>query len=251
MNTRHSELLAYVTEHGKTQVNELADYLSTSKVTIRKDLSYLAERGALKRERGYAVPNDPTDINYRLAFQYDKKQRIAKKAASFIQDGESILIESGSTCALFAEEIAKTKQNVTIITNSIYIANFIKAYDNIQLILLGGTLQNDSQALVGPLTKQAVQSFHVDKIFSGADGYSREYGFTADDIIRLDTVQVMAAHAKHTYVLTVSEKFKQPGAVNFLDLNQVDFVVTDVDIPEEEKTYLEQHHIQVALADEA
>lgn len=251
MNNRHSRLLAYVTAHGKTKVDDLAEYLDTSKVTIRKDLNYLANRGALKRARGYAVPNDPTDINYRLAFNYEKKQRIAKVAATFIQDGESILIESGSTCALFAEELAKTKTNITIITNSIYIANFIKEYDNIQLILLGGTLQNDSQALVGPLTKQAVHSFHVDKIFTGADGYSREYGFTADDMIRLDTVQEMAKRAMHTYVLTVSEKFHQPGAVNFLDLDHVDYVITDSDIPMDEKEYLEQHHIQVTLANPA
>lgn len=248
MNNRHSRLLAYVTEHGKTEVKELAEYLDTSMVTIRKDLNFLSERGALKRERGYAVPNDPSDINYRLAFQYDKKQRIAEKAASFIQDGESILIESGSTCALFAEVLAKTKNNVTIITNSVYIANFIKEYDNITLILLGGTLQPGSQALVGPLTKQAVKAFHVDKIFTGADGYTREYGFTAEDMIRLDTVQEMAACAIHAYVLTVSEKFNQPGTVNFLDFDHVDHVITDSDIPEAEKLFLEQHNIQVTLA---
>lgn len=249
MNSRHSRLLAYVTAYGKTEVSELAEYLDTSKVTVRKDLNYLSERGALKRERGYAVPNDPSDINYHLAFQYDKKQLIAQKAATFIQDGESILIESGSTCALFAEELARTKENVTIITNSVYIANFIKEYDNITLVLLGGTLQRGSQALIGPLTKQAVQAFHVDKIFSGADGYSRDFGFTADDILRQDTVQEMITRAMHTYILTVSEKFSQPGAVNFLDLDHVDYVITDTGIPDEEKAFLEQHNIQVTVVE--
>ena len=146
MKERHTALLEYVTQNGKTEVNTLAKYLQTSAVTIRKDLEYLSERGILKRERGYAVPNDPGDINYRMAFHMDTKQRIARAAAACVQDGETLIIESGSTCALFAEELAKTKRNITIITNSMYLANYVSAYTNIQLILLGGTLQVHSQS---------------------------------------------------------------------------------------------------------
>ena len=128
MNKRHTKLLEYITLHGKTEVSALAEYLGTSKVTIRKDLDFLSEKGILKRERGYAVPNDPSDINYRMAFHLDTKQRIAQIAATYVKDGETVIVESGSTCALFAEELAKTKQNVTIITNSMYLANYVCSY---------------------------------------------------------------------------------------------------------------------------
>lgn len=245
---RHVALLGYVTQHGKTEVGVLAEYLHTSKVTVRKDLEYLSERGILKRERGYAVPNSPGDINYRMAFHMDTKQKIARAAAACVQDGETLIVESGSTCALFAEELAKTKHNVTIITNSMYLAGYVSAYSSIQLILLGGTLQPHTQSLVGPLTKNAVASFHVDKIFTGTDGYSRSYGFTGEDLIRADTLGAMLASADHTYVLAGSEKFSQPGAVYFLKLEDVYQIITDEGIAPSEKGYLEGRGIKVTIA---
>lgn len=248
MNERHTALLEYITQHGKTEVGILAEYLHTSKVTVRKDLDYLSERGILKRERGYAVPNDPGDINYRMAFHYDRKLKIAKRAATYVQDGEMVMVESGSTCALFAEELAKTRQNVTLITNSMYIASYIKEYTNIQVILLGGTLQPKSQSLVGPLTKNAAKAFHVDKIFIGTDGYSRTFGFTGDDLIRSDTLSEMLTSAIHTYVLTDSEKFSHPGSVSFLELKNVHEVITDSGIPASEQEYLTRQGIVVTLA---
>lgn len=247
MNTRHTALLEYITQHGRTEVETLAKHLHTSKVTIRKDLDYLAERRVLRRERGYAVPIDPGDINYRMAFRYEQKLKIARAAAKHVQDGEMIMVESGSTCALFAEELARTKQNITMITSSLYIASYVKDYPNIQVILLGGTLQPKSQSLVGPLTKNAAKSFHVDKIFIGTDGYSRQYGFTGDDLIRLDTLSGMISSAIHTYVLTDSGKFSHPGAVSFLDLENVHEIITDSGIPESEYQYLTERGIIVTL----
>ena len=93
MKERHAALLDYVMQNGKTEVNTLAELLQTSKVTVRKDLDYLSERGLLKRERGYAVPNDPSDIYYRMSLHYETKQRIARKAATYVQDGETLIIE--------------------------------------------------------------------------------------------------------------------------------------------------------------
>lgn len=112
--------------------------------------------------------------------------------------------------ALFAEELAKTKQNITIITNSVYLADYVADYSNIQIILLGGTLQPKGRSLVGPLTKQAIKAFHVDKIFTGTDGFSMEFGFTGEDLTRTDTVREMTNSADHTYILADSANFVNP-----------------------------------------
>ena len=247
MNERQTAIVEYIAEHGKTEVNVLAEMLQVSKVTLRKDLNYLAERGVLRRERGYAVPSRPEDINYHMAFHFSKKQKIAKAAVNCVKDGETIMIESSSTCSLFAEELAKNRQNITIVTNSLYLANYVRGYSSIQVILLGGTLQPQSQSLVGPLTREAVRSFHVDKMFTGTDGYSRDFGFTGDDLIRADTLQSMIDAAANTYVLTTSEKFHQPGAVSFLKFENVHAVITDDGIPEEERVYLESQGVHVTI----
>ncbi len=247
MKERHSALLEYVIGHGKTEVGVLAGYLGVSEVTVRKDLEYLAERGIIKRERGYAVPNDPGDIHYHMAFHLAAKQSIAKAAAALVEDGESIIVEAGSTCALFAEELAKTKRNVTIITNSLYLASYVQHYTNVQIVLLGGTLQAGGQALVGPLTKNAVRTFHVDKIFLGTDGYSRGRGFTGEDLIRVETLGCMLKSADHAYMLTVSEKFGRPGAVSFLEAKDVYQLVTDCGLSAEEREYLESQGVKVTI----
>ena len=161
MNDRQTAIVEYIAEHGKTEVNVLSEMLHVSKVTLRKDLNYLAERGVLRRERGYAVPSRPEDINYHMAFHFSRKQKIAQAAVNCVKDGETIMIESSSTCALLAEELAKKRQNITIVTNSLYLANYVRGYSSIQIILLGGTLQPQSQSLVGPLTKEAAKSCTV------------------------------------------------------------------------------------------
>lgn len=248
MKERHNALLEYITQHGKTEVSTLAAHLHTSAVTIRKDLDYLESRGLLKRERGYALPGDPGDILYRMAFHTDIKQRIAELASSCVEDGEMIMIEAGSTCTLFAEELARTKKEVTIVTNSVCLAEYVKDYPNIQIILLGGILQPKSLSLVGPLTKNGAAAFHVDKIFTGTDGYSRTLGFTGDDLTRSDTLNAMISSADHVYVLTDSGKFQKPGSVSFLQLHDVCKVITDAGISTEEREYLEQLGIQIMIA---
>ncbi|MDS6036423.1 DeoR family transcriptional regulator, partial [Streptococcus pneumoniae] len=83
----------------------------------------------LRREHGYAVLNSGDDLNVRVSFNYDTKRRIAQKTAELISDNETILIESGSTCALLAEEICRSKRNVKIVTNSYFIADYVRNYD--------------------------------------------------------------------------------------------------------------------------
>ena len=142
MLARHTKILELITENKKMEVTKLSQLLSVSQVTIRKDLIQLENSGLIVREHGFATLNSSDDINNRLAYHYDIKQRIAKLAVESIEDGETVMIESGSCCALVALEIAQTKKDVTIITNSAFIADYIRKVAKIRIILLGGEYQN-------------------------------------------------------------------------------------------------------------
>ncbi len=109
MNKRQTKILELLTQNKKIEVTKLSELLGVSQVTIRKDLDALSESGMLIREHGYATLNKSDDMNIRLAYHYQQKQQVAKKAVESIQHGETIMIESGSCCALVALEIAKTK----------------------------------------------------------------------------------------------------------------------------------------------
>lgn len=245
MNERHNKILELLTEHKKIEVVRLSELLGVSQVTIRKDLVHLENSGMIVREHGYATLNESDDINIRLAYHYDMKQKIASQAAAMVEHGETIMIESGSCCALVALELAKTKKDITLITNSAFIADYVRKVGNMRIVLLGGEYQNESQVMVGPMTRKCVETFFVDKLFIGTDGFSEATGFTGNDYMRSETVQDMAKQANHVIIVTDSNKFHQKGVVNLIDIQQVSCIVTDSDIPIQAEDYLLQHNIKV------
>ena len=248
MNKRQSQILDLLTQNKKLKVTELSDVLNVSQVTIRKDLSALEDSGIIVREHGYAKLNESDDINNRLAYHYDIKQKIAEKAVESIEDGETVMIESGSCCALVALEIAKTKKDVTLITNSAFIADYIRKTGNVRIILLGGEYQEESQVMVGPITRKCAEGFFVDKLFVGTDGFTRETGFTGNDYMRSEAVKDMAKQASNVIVVTDSVKFQQKGVVSLLDTKKVSYVYTDSNIPEETEEYLIENNIKIIKA---
>ena len=247
MNERHNKILEILSENKKVEVTKLSESLGVSQVTIRKDLDHLEMQGLVLRAHGYARLNDSDDINQRLAFHHDIKQQIAKTAASLVENGETIMIESGSCCALLALEIAQTKKDVTIITNSAFIADYIRKTGNCRIILLGGEYQNESQVMVGPMTRMCVEAFYVDKLFIGIDGFSIDSGFTGNDFMRCEAVRDMAKQANQVIVVSESGKFKQKGTVKLLGLQQISCVVSDERLDEQQKNDLLQFNIDVLL----
>lgn len=245
MELRHTKILELLTEKNKVDVTELSQNLGVSQVTIRKDLDMLEKKGLIVREHGFATLNGQDDMNNRLAYHYDIKQQLAKSACQMIEDGETIMIESGSCCALLAQEIASTKKDVTIITNSSFIADYIRQYSQVKLILLGGEYQKEAQVVVGPMTRRCVEAFFVDKFFIGTDGFSKNTGFTGNDYMRSETVRDMARQAAHVIVVTESSKFQQGGLVNLLPTQDVYCVVTDGMIPQESEEYLQSQNVIV------
>lgn len=235
---RLEKIIQLVSDHKRIDVNSLSELLGVSKVTVRKDLDKLESKGMLRREHGYAVLNSGDDLNVRLSYNYNVKRKIAEKAAELVQDNDTIMIESGSTCALLAEVLCQTKRNIKIITNSCFIANFLRQYDSCQIILLGGNYQPNSEVTVGPLLKQMVDLFHVDRVFAGTDGFSPEVGFMCKDMMRCEGVQYMADAAEETIILTDSSKFSKPSLVHQLSLDRVSRVITDKELDEENRNLL-------------
>ncbi|HEP4259317.1 TPA: DeoR/GlpR transcriptional regulator [Streptococcus pyogenes] len=224
---RLERIIQLVSQKKKIDVNSLSEQLEVSKVTIRKDLDKLESKGLLRREHGYAVLNSGDDLNVRLSYNYNIKRRIAEKAAELVQDNDTIMIESGSTCALLAEVLYQTKRNIKIITNSCFIANYIRQYSSCQIILLGGYYQPNSEVTVGPLLKEMISLFHVNRVFVGTDGFNKDLGFMGKDMMRSEGVRYMADAAEEVVILTDSSKFSKTSLVHQLSLADVNRVITD------------------------
>lgn len=231
MSERQTRILEYVIENKRVDVDELAAMMAVTASTVRKDLDLLERDGLLRREHGFAVAAHADNMLSRLAYHHDIKRAIARRAADTIGNGETVMIESGSTCALLADVITKTKPGCTIITNSSFIADFVRRNPYARVVLLGGDYQIESQVLVGPLAVQGASTFYVDKLFVGVDGYTEETGFTAKSHMRADVVRAMAAQAEQLHVLTESLKFPRRGAVQLVPAEAVHTVHTDDRLP--------------------
>lgn len=245
--SRKNKILDLIIAEEKISVVDLSKKTGVSQVTIRKDLDELVSKGLIAREHGFAVTLKNDDILNRLSHNYSTKLKIAKLAATTVEDGEMIMIESGSTCALLAEELCKTKKNIKLITNSIFIANFLREYKNVEITILGGEFQPEAQVNTGPITKVCAEQYMVDKLFVGVDGFDDGYGFTGSNLIRTDTVKNMSLSARKVNILTSSEKFLERGIVKQFSLKDVDSVFTDSLIDKKKLEILEENNIQINI----
>lgn len=246
MNERQLAILNKVSNVSKINVAKLSKEFGVSQVTIRQDLKILEQNGVLKRFHGGAMVHSDDDIMKRLSFNHDIKFHIAKEAAKLVNNGETVIIESGSTNALLARELAK-KSDMTIITNSTFISRFVRNM-NIKVIVLGGDYQHESEVTVGPLTRICLNEFHVDKVFIGVDGFSPKVGFTCLNLMRAEVTRAMVERAEKTIILTDSTKFDMLGVAGSLKPNEVDMVITDSSITEEHTNVLKSFGIEVLVA---
>lgn len=224
---RTSQILNLLVKEKKLEVAQLSAHLGVSQVTVRKDLDAMEAQGLITREHGFAVLSDTDDIKGRLAYHYEEKKKIALRAAELVSDGESVMIESGSCCALLAATLSELRSSLTIITNSAFIADYIRHSSDFQIILLGGIYQQEAQVMVGPMVRQCAENFWVDRFFIGIDGWSPKAGFTNQDQMRAQAVRDMARQADQVIVLTESDKFAKHGIVPLNLKDQVKTVITD------------------------
>jgi DeoR/GlpR family transcriptional regulator of sugar metabolism len=162
-----------------------------------------------------------------------------------IQDGETVMIESGSCCAIFAEALALIRKNITIITNSIFLTKFVCHLPKIQIILLGGCFVPESQKVIGSMTKTYAKRVYVDKLFLGADGFVSGQGFTGKNFHSGETVFSLSKYANKVYVLTEAEKFKRCGTYSMIKFDKLAGVFTDDTIPQEAEDELIRNNVQV------
>ena len=231
----------------KVTVTDFSEKLSVSQATIRQDLTSLESSGFLKRVHGGAILNESDDISHRMGINYEEKLKIAKAALQYVGEDETILIESGSINALFAQEVVEHRKNVTIITSNAFIARQIGKQAENRVILLGGIYQSESECVVGNLVKDCLKILNFSKAFVGVDGFTQNTGFTGRDMMRADINTTIAAISPETFVLTDSSKFGKIHLSKYLDISEVDYVVTDMDIPAEYLEYLKTKNIKVII----
>ena len=247
---RRDEIVRIINENGKAKVEELSKVFQVSLVTIRNDLNYLEDRGLIHRVYGGALVRDyvadDTTLNEKAKVHAEEKRRIGAKAAEMILDGDSIVLDSGTTTLEIAKQI-KTRQNLTVMTNAVNIATELAGYIDIQVMLTGGTLREKSFSLVGPQAEAVLREFFFDKLFLGVDGIDIKFGLTTPNMLEAHLNSIMVDIANETILVTDSSKFGRKSLCRICGAEKVDKVITDANIPKEYLSGLKELGVETIL----
>ena len=244
LSDREKQILNLLMEQGTVTVVELSKLLSVSEVTIRSDLRNLEERGLLNRIHGGAVPSVHPNIVERQNLLVETKQRIAKAAADLVQDGDTIMIEAGTTTAMIPRYLFG-KRDIHIITNSILAFTAAKSNPSIKLTVTGGEFRNSTESCVGSVAAEALKYFNVRLAFVGTDGFSLERGITTHLMEAGDIIKVMQQKAEQTVLLADSTKWGKMGAVSILPLKSASILITDKNLSPQAMEELTETNIRL------
>lgn len=232
-------------------VKNLAARYDTSQVTIRKDLEVLHSQGLVYRTHGGALPiptgalRDPS-LREKEKLHRREKQLIGAAAARLVQEGESIILDSGTTTTAMARALREFR-NLTVITNAVNIAAEL-AGTAIEVILTGGILREKSFSLVGPLAEETLRRLRADLVFLGVDGFDVHFGLTTPNLLEASVNRVMVEIAKRVVVVCDSSKFGRRSLSLIAPISSVHQTVTDSRISKADLKTLGDAGIEVTLA---
>lgn len=259
MNTydRRNKIVELVNQKGTVQVAELSNSFGVSEVTVRADLTLLGQKGELTRFHGGAAkredkasdgqdkPQDELILEERYLQASDPKKRIAQAAAGMVKPGDTVILDSGSTTMLLAEELVKSG-DITVITNNLPAAFVLSENPDITLVVCGGTLRHKTRSLHGNITEYALQGIVANLMFVGADGLDAATGITTFNE-GYSISGIMADAAQRVVVVTDSTKFGRRGYNLVLPMEKIDTIITDTDISDEAQQALRDTAIDLIL----
>ena len=247
---RRRAILEIVNQEGRVLVQNLAPRFTTSQVTIRKDLEVLHGQGLVYRTHGGALPIragallDPS-LREKEKLHRKEKQKIGAAAARLLREGQSVVLDSGTTTTVIARALREF-QRLTVITNAVNIAADL-AGTNIEVILTGGILRENSFSLVGPLAEDTLRHLSADILFLGVDGFDVHFGLTTPNMLEAKVNRVMVEIARRTVVVCDSSKFGRRSLSLIAPPSAVHETITDARIPKSDLRALEEAGIEVTL----
>lgn len=256
MQPRHQKILQFLAGKDSVSVNELSSLLDVSEVTIRADLSSLAELGKVARTHGGAKLLEER-VRQEYSFQsrknqhLEQKQKIGELASQFINSLDSVLFDSSSTVLALAHAIRnKTElKDVTIIPTGIWTAIELMGCQNINVLLPGGYLRHASGSIMGLPTNDFLGDLIIQKAFLGAWGISSEKGLTDTHLIEIELKKFIVSKVEEIIVLVDGSKFRQSGLSVYADINKVSKIITDKTAPAKEIKNLVKAGIEVLIAE--
>ncbi|CCO47217.1 putative Transcriptional repressor of aga operon [Vibrio nigripulchritudo SOn1] len=249
---RREAILTHIQTHQQGDVNEFAERFNVSKVTIRHDLNCLEKQGCvtrcyggarLNRQFAFDQPlNDKQQINNRI------KSALGAYAANLIQDGDTILLDSGSTTEQIAHHL-KGKRNLTVMTNGINIAYHLANQSEVDVMVTGGMLRKNSYSLHGSAGEHLLGGYHFNILFVGVDGFDKDAGISTPHQGEAAINRRMLEAAQTVIAITDSSKFNRQSFCSIARPEEIDMLITDSGIPKDYLESLKAKGVEVRIVD--
>ncbi len=244
-------ILEKLEKEGQVDVTSLSREFSVSEVTVRNDLKRLEQKNALIRARGGAIKIDPVGIDFTISDKnkqnYEQKRRIGKVAASLIENGDTIILDSGTTTMEITKNLTGLSE-LTVITNALNIANQLSEHPSANVIVPGGFLRKNSLSLIGSTAEESFKNYFCDKLFLAVDGLSVVHGMSTPNVEEAHLNRVMIAISKQVIVVADSSKFLKRSFAYMAPISAIDVLITDNGIPIEDQRKLETAGVKVIIA---
>ena len=207
------------------------------------------EKGLLKRTHGGAVLKSKIGYEENVAEKLSKNQRqkekIAELAVNYVEDGDIIALDTGTTMLAFAKKLTE-KKNLTIVTNDLNIAAYFDSNkEDITVILLGGVLRKKHGCTLGGMTFNGLEGLRVDKCFLATNGLTAEFGLSTPDMNHAEVKKKLAGIGEQTILLCDSDKIGRNVFVKIMDVTKIDILITDSGIDETEAQKLEELGVEI------
>jgi DeoR family glycerol-3-phosphate regulon repressor len=234
LHKRQDEILASVRLHGACSIIDLANQLQVSDETIRRNIRPLVEEGLIEKVHGGIVlsqrqePEPP--FGKRMNEHVDAKQKISARVAAIIENGDSIMLDTGSTTAYVARALSDHR-NLSVVTNCTEIARTLAREASNRVHLCGGALRADDWATFGPSAIDFVRQFHVNYAILSIGGVTADGGFMDYHLDEAEFSRAVMAQAKKTIVVADKSKFGNPNFIQVCGFEDVDMVVSESSPP--------------------
>ena len=228
---RHNKILKTLERLRTVSVQELKDRLDVSEVTVRKDLSFLEDEGLIIRTHGGARlaqdANRMRTLSLRERENPELKRAIARRAAQLIEEGDTVYLDSGSTCQALAEEIRDARRSVRVITNALPIMNILAPAESVVLFTIGGSFRREAGSFVGPLSLANLSDYQIETGFVGTTGFDGKGVFSSQNVIESQLKKAVLAASKRRIVLADATKADVRAFSVFARPGDVDILITD------------------------
>ena len=246
---RQKKMIEYIVAHTSAQIHELSEQFNVSEATVRRDLDELDRQGALRRTHGGAIKMDRSTsyehmYSEKIGLMAHEKQRIAQRAAQMVRPGDTVMIDSGTTTFFIAQALS-AHENLTIITNDLYIAFQTPIHPSSTLIVTGGMRRQGRQELVGTVPENFIRETRVDIAFIGVDGIDMTGGVTNANFAEVGVKRLMLKAGMRSVIAADHSKFGRVALARICELSEADTILTDNGLEEETLTRLRRLPVDI------